>query len=58
MVDRGQIVGFEAELAMALCKEMKARCSLINQDWDGIIPGLMAKKYDVKPRTSCYTCHR
>lgn len=42
----GQIVGFEADLAQALCKEMKARCSMINQDWDGIIPGLVAKKYD------------
>ncbi|SCK19431.1 ABC transporter substrate-binding protein [Vogesella sp. LIG4] len=43
----GQIIGFEADLAVAVCKEMKARCSLINQDWDGIIPGLIAKKYDL-----------
>jgi lysine-arginine-ornithine-binding protein len=43
----GKVVGFEADLAQALCKEMKAHCTLVNQDWDGIIPGLVAKKYDV-----------
>jgi lysine-arginine-ornithine-binding protein len=54
----GQIVGFEADLAVALCKEMKARCSLINQDWDGIIPGLVAKKYDVIMSSMTITSER
>ena len=31
---------------MALCKEIGAKCTLVTQDWDGIIPALLARKYD------------
>lgn len=42
----GQLVGFEVDLAHAVCAEMKLKCNVINAGWDGLIPGLMAKKYD------------
>ena len=42
----GQIVGFDKDIADALCERMKVKCEFANQAWDGIIPGLLANKYD------------
>jgi octopine/nopaline transport system substrate-binding protein len=43
----GKLAGFEIDLANELCKRMKAECTIVAQDWDGIIPALQASKYDV-----------
>jgi octopine/nopaline transport system substrate-binding protein len=43
----GKLDGFEVELANDLCARMKVKCEVVAQDWDGIIPALQAKKYDV-----------
>lgn len=46
MAPDGTLGGFDVDIANALCAEMKTRCEIIKQDWDGMIPGLLAKKYD------------
>lgn len=42
----GKLKGFDIDIAMALCAEMKAECTLVQQEWDGIIPALQSRKFD------------
>lgn len=42
----GTLVGFDIEIANALCAELKRECVLVEQDWDGMIPALKARKFD------------
>ena len=41
-----QIVGFDIDLAKALCKQMQADCTFTNHAFDSLIPSLKFKKYD------------
>ncbi|MDA9556802.1 ABC transporter substrate-binding protein [Vibrio sp.] len=42
----GSIQGFDVDLAYAICEEMEVKCRFVPQDWDGMIPALMSRKYD------------
>ena len=42
----GNLIGFEVDLAKELCAIMKHECTIVEQDWDGMIPGLIMRKYD------------
>ena len=43
----GKPTGFDVDIASALCEQIKRKCVFVEQVWDSMIPGLMAKKYDV-----------
>ncbi len=42
----GNLIGFEVELAKELCAIMKHECTIVEQDWDGMIPALVMRKFD------------
>jgi len=43
----GELKGFDTEIAKALCAKLEAECTFTTQDWDGIIPALLANKFDI-----------
>jgi len=42
----GKLIGFEVELAWSLCRYMERQCVIVEQDWDGMIPALLMRKFD------------
>lgn len=43
----GKFSGFDIDIANAICAEIKAECTLVAQEWDGMMPALNAKKFDM-----------
>ena len=43
---KGELVGFDIDFTYAVCAAMGVKCVLVVQDWDGMIPALLARKYD------------
>jgi len=46
MNSAGEIVGFDIDIANALCNEMGKSCEMVQSEWDGIIPALLERKCD------------
>lgn len=43
----GTLSGFDVDVANAICVKLDMTCKIVAQDWDGMIPALLAKKFDV-----------
>ena len=43
----GRLSGFDIDIALALCEAMNVRCQLVQQEWDGMMPALRARKFDM-----------
>lgn len=39
------MTGFGVDIAEALCAELRAKCIWVESSWDGMIPGLLARKF-------------
>ena len=42
----GTLKGFDIDFAYEICKRLNRECVLVEQEWDGMIPALLAKKFD------------
>lgn len=43
----GSLEGFDIDIGTSICKLIEARCTWVTNEWSGIIPALMARKFDV-----------
>ncbi|HBO38290.1 MAG TPA: arginine ABC transporter substrate-binding protein [Pasteurellaceae bacterium] len=44
--EKGEIIGFDVDVANAICKEIQATCHFKSQAFDALIPSLRAKRFD------------
>ena len=42
----GTLKGFDIDFAHEVCKRLGRECVLVEQEWDGMIPALLARKFD------------
>ncbi|MGN6650036.1 ABC transporter substrate-binding protein [Trinickia sp.] len=43
----GALVGFDVDVGNAMCARMKVKCAWVENAFDGLIPALQARKFDV-----------
>ncbi len=43
----GALVGFDVEIASALCRQMDRQCGFVKQEWAGMIQNLIDGEYDI-----------
>lgn len=44
---KGNIIGFDVDLARLMARRMGVKLTLVNTQWDGIIPALLTDKFDI-----------
>ncbi len=44
---KGEIIGFDVDMAKRIAKAMGVKLELVSTAWDGIIPALLTKKFDI-----------
>jgi polar amino acid transport system substrate-binding protein len=45
--ESGELVGFDVDIGMALCKKMETECEFVQKDWGDLIPSLVNGDFDV-----------
>ncbi|ROR32743.1 transporter substrate-binding domain-containing protein [Inmirania thermothiophila] len=44
---KGEIIGFDVDIAKRMAKAMGVELEIVSTAWDGIIPALLTKKFDI-----------
>ena len=56
--DKGELAGFDVDIAKALCADLKVECTLTAVPWEHILVGLVAGEYDVVVASLAYSEER
>lgn len=54
----GKLIGFDVDIAMALCEAMEVECSIQAVEWDDLLPGLVENRYDIIVASMARTSER
>lgn len=54
----GSVKGFDVDVGNAVCAQLKAKCTWVKQEWDGMIPALMSRKFDAIVASMSITAER